>query len=306
MLGAPQPVLVGSASATSRRRAARTALIVVGLMLGTTIIAAALTTGDTMSHTIRATAVAALGETDEVVSAKGAVDDIPGELGAATGTRVLRRRRSLRASKPRARGTGLVDGVAAAIIEQVALQAPAQPADRAERRCSSRADPAQLQGFAPIARRAAARSSLADLAAGEIFLNRKAAEELARRRGRHVRVFAGRDPRRCACATSSPSTAPGPPTPPLLVPLATGAAAVRQATGSIKHVLVSNSGGAIERRRGTPTGSLRRCAPVVAPLGLEVDHRQAGRARRAPTRPATRSWRSSRRSARSRSRPGSC
>ena len=40
-----------------RRRRARTVLIVVGLMLGTTIIASALATGDTMSHTIRATAV---------------------------------------------------------------------------------------------------------------------------------------------------------------------------------------------------------------------------------------------------------
>ena len=54
------------------RRRARSALIVVGLMLGTTIIAAALATGDTMSHTIRSTATHSLGETDEIVSAKGA------------------------------------------------------------------------------------------------------------------------------------------------------------------------------------------------------------------------------------------
>src|SRR5580765_2043656 len=68
-----------------RRRRARSALIVIGLMLGTTIIAAALATGDTMSHTIRATAVQALGGTDEVVAANGAVSDIPGELGQASG-----------------------------------------------------------------------------------------------------------------------------------------------------------------------------------------------------------------------------
>src|SRR5215218_949517 len=67
------------------RRRARSALIVVGLMLGTAIIAAALATGDTMNHTIRSTAISALGETDEVVSAKGAVEDIPGELGQASG-----------------------------------------------------------------------------------------------------------------------------------------------------------------------------------------------------------------------------
>ena len=39
------------------RRRARTALIVLGLMLGTTIIASALATGDTMSHTIRSSAI---------------------------------------------------------------------------------------------------------------------------------------------------------------------------------------------------------------------------------------------------------
>ena len=43
------------------RRPGRTALIVAGLMLGTTIIAAALATGDTMSHTVRSAAVASLG-----------------------------------------------------------------------------------------------------------------------------------------------------------------------------------------------------------------------------------------------------
>ena len=43
------------------RRRARTALIVLGLMLGTTIISSALVTGDTMSHTIRSSAVEAPG-----------------------------------------------------------------------------------------------------------------------------------------------------------------------------------------------------------------------------------------------------
>src|SRR5919106_4628062 len=54
------------------RRAGRSALIVTGLMLGTAIIAAALATGDTMSTTIRQTAIASLGHTDELVSAEGA------------------------------------------------------------------------------------------------------------------------------------------------------------------------------------------------------------------------------------------
>ena len=40
-------------------------------MLGTTIITAALATGDTMSHTIRSSATAALGRHDEIIGAKG-------------------------------------------------------------------------------------------------------------------------------------------------------------------------------------------------------------------------------------------
>src|SRR5438046_3195388 len=68
------------------RRRARSALIVAGLMLGTTIIASALATGDTMNHSIRATATRQLGQTDEIVAARGAADDISGELGSATGT----------------------------------------------------------------------------------------------------------------------------------------------------------------------------------------------------------------------------
>src|SRR5262245_15406075 len=53
------------------RRRGRTALIVAGLMLGTAIVSAALATGDTMGRTIRTSALSALGQTDEVVAAKG-------------------------------------------------------------------------------------------------------------------------------------------------------------------------------------------------------------------------------------------
>src|SRR5687767_2316932 len=54
------------------RRRSRSALIVVGLMLGTTIIAAALATGDTMSKTIRSSTTASLGQADERISVRGA------------------------------------------------------------------------------------------------------------------------------------------------------------------------------------------------------------------------------------------
>src|SRR5579859_7395506 len=69
-----------------QRRRGRAALIVAGLMLGTTIITASFATGDTMSSSIRASAIAALGRTDEVVGAKGLTASLA--VGSAgTGTR---------------------------------------------------------------------------------------------------------------------------------------------------------------------------------------------------------------------------
>ena len=89
-----------SASGTSAARRGRTALIVVGLMLGTTIVATALTTGDTMSHTIRGTAVRTLGQTDELVSAKEP-SSASERVSARPPGRVLRRGRRRGRSTPR-------------------------------------------------------------------------------------------------------------------------------------------------------------------------------------------------------------
>src|SRR5262249_58309208 len=101
------------------------ALIVVGRVLGTLITAAAITTGDTMNHTIRATAVDALGATDETVAPRGAVDDIPGALGSATGAGWIDESAVRRVSYALA-GSKLADGVTGAIVDQVAVQSPAQ------------------------------------------------------------------------------------------------------------------------------------------------------------------------------------
>jgi putative ABC transport system permease protein len=51
------------------KRPSQTALIILGLMLSTVIIASAFGTGDTIVHTIRSLAAETLGNTDEVVSA---------------------------------------------------------------------------------------------------------------------------------------------------------------------------------------------------------------------------------------------
>jgi putative ABC transport system permease protein len=234
------PVLARLGVRNVRRRGARTALIVVGLMLGTAIVAAALTTGDTMSHTIRSAAVEQLGATDEVVSAEGAIADIPGELGDATGTGYLDDAIVDDVDGALA-GTGLSDGVTPAIVELVALQAP-DSRQNEPRVTLFAADPGRMEGFAPIEAVGGGRVELGDLEPGELYLNEDAATELAVRKGDTVLVFAGgpgaplrvREVVRFDGAGTDDSA--------FLMPLA-AAQQLLGKPGKVKHVLVSNTGG---------------------------------------------------------------
>ncbi len=85
------------------RRRGRAALIVAGLMLGTTIICSALVTGDIMSRTVRTSVIEALGQTDEVVAVHGAEGEQPEffpERQFASVERALRRTGRVDASRP--------------------------------------------------------------------------------------------------------------------------------------------------------------------------------------------------------------
>ena len=257
-----------SASATSRADAARTALIVVGLMLGTTIIAAALTTGDTMSHTIRSTATKALGETDEVVSAAGRREDISGELGAGDGHRLLRCSGRTSAIES-ALASDLVDGVTGAIVEEVAVQAPATAADRADGH-PLRDRSVAHGGLRPDSRRRRREVVARRPWPGEIYLNDRSRRASSRAESGDPRDdLRRRDPGpRFACARSSTSTAPAQPMRRCCVPL-DRAQALLGKQGRIKHVLVSNRG---ERDDGV--GLTDEVAEPLQPthrsLGLEV------------------------------------
>jgi len=185
-------ILVKLALRNVGRRRGRSALIVVGLMLGTTIIAAALTTGDTMSYTIRSTAVATLGATDETIAPKGAADDVPGALGAASGTGWVSEL-TLMQVEAAAEGTGLIDGVTGAIVEQVAVQAPAQGQNEPSVVLFA-ADATRMEGFSPIRDSDGTELSLGDLRQGEVFLNTDAGNELVVGAGDRVLVYAGGEP----------------------------------------------------------------------------------------------------------------
>ena len=188
-------VLVRLGVRNIRRRPARSALIVVGSMLGTAIIAAALITGDSMSQTIRSSATAALGRTDEVVAARGSsefdVGAISADAGHSTGSGYFPESDAGRIAGA-VRASRLVAGVAPVIIEDVAVQ------DVTARQNEPRvtlfaSDPARIAAFGPM-RSGGADVSLAQLRPGEIYLNAKAAHKLDAHAGDSVRLLAGRAP----------------------------------------------------------------------------------------------------------------
>ena len=259
-------ILVKLAVRSVGRRRGRSALIVIGLMLGTTIIAAALTTGDTMSHTIRTTAVATLGATDETIAAKGAVDDIPGALGAASGTRWIPEQ-SVGQVEAAAKSSDLVDGITGAIIEQVAVQAPAQGQNEPSVVLFA-GDPARMHGFSQIRGSDDAELSLGDLRADEVYLNTKAARELRIEAGDRVVVWAGTDPVSARVRDIVRFDGSGTADASVLLSLAQ-AQRLYDRRGEITAVLVSNRGGDVAGA-ALSNEVVALLNPVVHSLDLEI------------------------------------
>ena len=267
VLAARNPVLVKLGVRNVGRRRGRTALIVVGLMLGTAIVAAALATGDTMSHTIRSTAVQALGQTDELVSAKGADVEVGTQLGAATGTRYFPEDH-LKVIDAVLADADLTDGIAPAIVEPVAVQIPARRQNEPNVTLFA-AEPARMAGFGTIERVGGGTATLAQLGANELYLNEKAAEELDARIGDRVLVFAGRRPSSLRVRDIVRYEGAGTSDSGMLMPLDT-AQRVLGKPGLIKHILISNKGGAMSGAALTDQ-VVNRMAPSIDWLGLETD-----------------------------------
>jgi putative ABC transport system permease protein len=259
-------VLVKLGVRNVRRRRGRSALIVVGLMLGTTIIAAALATGDTMNQTIRSTAVRALGETDEVVAAKGAIDDISGELGQASGTRYFPQETADRVREALAR-SNLADGVAGGIRKDVAVQAPVQR--QTEPSVSLFApDATRMDGFAPILDVEGGEVTLAGLRPGELFLNEKAADRLHVRAGDPLLVYVAAKPERMRIRAIVRFDGAGTADSALLLPLAE-AQRLFDKPGLIEGVLVSNRGHG-DAAVALTDEVVEALKPTVEPLELET------------------------------------
>jgi putative ABC transport system permease protein len=245
-----------------RRRRARTLLIVAGLMLGTAIIAAALATGDTMSQTIRSSATAALGPTDEVVAARGLEEALAMQSGG-TEARYFPQGFADRIVRE-TRGSGEIDGVEPVIAEDVAVL------DVSSRQHEPRVtlfatDPNRMRGFGEI-RSGGKTLSLAALQAGEVYLNAKGADKLNAAAGDTLRILAGSSSttvrvRAVVTYEGGATDDDG-----VLMPLRPAQRLLGK-PGLVRAVFISNTSGV-----GATDRVMDVLKPVVAPLGLEADN----------------------------------
>jgi putative ABC transport system permease protein len=247
------------------RRRGRSALIVAGLMLGTAIIAAALATGDTMSHTIRSSVVTSLGQTDELVSVKG-TDVESNAIGDST--RVAYFKEEIASSVRHVAGRSpLVDGVAPAIIEAIAVQ-DITTQQNEPRVTMFASDPEALAGFGEI--RADGKTvSLSELGRSEVFLNGDAADDLAASEGDRVTVFVGDKAVPFRVRAIIEFDGAGTDGAALLVPLAT-AQMLLGVPGLVEHLLISNRG---DEFSGVSLSDevVHSMKPMLSGYGLEID-----------------------------------
>jgi putative ABC transport system permease protein len=258
-------ILLKLALRNASRRRARTVLIVVGLMLGTAIISSALSTGDTMSHTVRSSVETSLGKTDELVSVRSAENE------PINGVEYLTRvnyfdQRLVGPVGDALRRTGMVDGVAPAFSEPISVQDVTSRQNEPRVTLFARS-PKGMQPFGEIERMGGGEVSLAGLSPGEVYLNGDAADELSAGEGDLVRLLVGERlvPLHVAAIVEYDGT--GTDGPAALLPLRRAQALLGR-RGQVQHLLVSNSGGDPIGESDTIT---ERAQPALTPLGLEID-----------------------------------
>lgn len=233
-LGWRNPVILKLGLRNIPRRKAQTALIIVGIMISTLIMAAAFGTGDTINFSIRAQAVDALGPIDEViVFSRTTAQDSFGSSPYFPYSRFKELEAEFQDSE-------LIDGLAAGIGEEV--PAVNMRNFRAEGRLRvAGVDPSSLTALGSIWSSAGEEVGLDGLAPGEAFINKKAAEELDAQIGDNIRLVIAGDAQilRVKEVVARGGLAGDQPT--LILPL-NRAQALFDRPGQVNSIVVSNLG----------------------------------------------------------------
>ena len=218
------------------RRKDQTVLIVVGVMLSTLIASAALGTGDTISYSIRSSALDGLGPIDEViVYSRADADDRFGSRSYITYQRFEEIQAQLADLS--------IDGLVPQLAEVAPAINPRTSLSEGRMRIVG-VDPTLTQGFGEFTTLSGDNVRLEDLSDSQAYINEKAAEELEAVAGDEVRiivdgaptVFSVREVVERGALAGVHST--------LIVPLAR-AQAVFDRPGQVNLITVSNRGDAL-------------------------------------------------------------
>jgi putative ABC transport system permease protein len=265
LLALRQPVLFRLSARNIPRRWGRSLLIVAGLTLATTIITAALATGDTVALSARGEVLGALGNIDEVISSTEESDiEITGESVALQyfDESAFETIRSAALDLPQ------VDGVMPAVLEEVGGQ------NLTTRQTEPRlavigVDPRYMQGFGTIRNQQGAEIDLATLQPGEVLLNREAAEELRASPGDALALYSPVTQMAAAVRDVIDYDGMGTQDSGLLMSLSE-AQALFGKQGQIKHVVISNEGDSQAGARHTDA-VIDALQPTLDGLGLSIE-----------------------------------
>jgi putative ABC transport system permease protein len=257
------------------RRPAQTALIVAGLMLSTALVMASLSTGDTITHSLRAAAVAELGRLDEIITyddpaASGGPAAAGGPLGPSTffPADVYDRLAQRLAEEPAAARD--VAGVAPVLWLDCTML------DLTSRQTSWASVVALPPGHAPVFGALTSETgevlSLAALPPGEVYLNDSGRAAFGASGGDELGCTLSGVPLRWnVAAVAVPGGLGSGATATIFLPLghlqtALGAAATGGVDGAINQIWVANHGDAI-----TSAGRTSRVLALLGPLLGERD-----------------------------------
>jgi len=171
------------------RRPAQTALIIIGLMLSTLIVSAALTTGDTLNNTITSVVYDVMGHTDEVVVlSPGNKDANDTSIGSNFFPQDVTAQLRSNVDK-----NAPIDGMMPMIFQSV-------PAVNTRNNLHEPAlsltgiDPADIEAFGGLHDQSGKSIDINSLPAGEIVMNKTAADKLDAQVGDPITIYTGNEP----------------------------------------------------------------------------------------------------------------
>ncbi|MGH2532120.1 MAG: ABC transporter permease [Thermomicrobiales bacterium] len=169
------------------RRKAQTGIIVVGLMLSTLIIAAALGTGDTLNHSMTADAYDSLGHVDELVVYGQSANDPGADTNDTTPAG------SLTLVEEALAGDDTVDGIMPLLDARVPVVHEAARLSEPDVVLTG-IDPARVEQFGGLQDIDGGAIDLAALPAGAVVLSETAADEIEAAPGDTIRLFFNNQP----------------------------------------------------------------------------------------------------------------